>query len=177
MTSAERRRLSRPTRVTLAPALGEDSIDGAWWPHTVSVAHELPDLIFAVSERLGEIVDIAVNWSAIDGVIDLDALTRRGAAPVIPGWSARHQRVMTMTGAKARANLLVVPCGTSAGLATMVMRRAASLPILNRHMGTDAYRVADDIVRAAGAECAERARQGGDAQMYEAPTPLPTNQS
>jgi uncharacterized protein DUF5994 len=156
MTSAERRRQAKPTRVTLAFQLGVDTVDGAWWPHSVSVARELTDLIAAIDDRLGQIVDIAVNWSAIDGVLDLDSLTRRGVG-VIPGWKPRNQRVMTITGDKARANLLVIPCATSPGLATMVMRRAASLPILHRHLDTDAYRVADEIVRAAQAECHQRA--------------------
>jgi hypothetical protein len=152
MNSADRRRKSKPTRVALAVALGEDSIDGAWWPHSVSVARELPDLIFALDDRLGQVCDIAVNWSALDGVIDLDAMTRRGVA-VIPGTKTRHQRVITITGEKGRVNLLVVPCGTSPGLATLVMRRAASLPILARHLDTPAYRVADEVVRAAQHEC------------------------
>jgi hypothetical protein len=35
------RRLARPVRLALATRLGRD-IDGAWWPHTGSVAQELP---------------------------------------------------------------------------------------------------------------------------------------
>ena len=78
MSAPDRRRLASPTRVTLASVLGDDDLDGAWWPHTASVARELPELIDALDERLGQIIDIGVNWSAFDGVLDLDSLTRRG---------------------------------------------------------------------------------------------------
>jgi hypothetical protein len=155
MTSADPRRLLKAPRVTLAYALGDDGIDGAWWPHTIAVARELPGLIEAVGERLGHIGDIRINWSATDGVLDLDQLTRRGVA-AIPGLKARRQRVITIAGDKAQANLLVVPSGTSPGLATLVLRRAASLPILSRHLDTAAYQTANEIVRSAAAECASK---------------------
>ena len=157
MSVVNRRRLASPTRVTLASVLGNDVIDGAWWPHTSSVARELPELIDTLGERLGQVVDIGVNWSAVDGVLDLDALTRRGV-DATPGLKERHQHVMTVTGSHARANLLVVPCGTTTALAIMVLRRAADLPILPSHLDTAAYRAAENIVQAARAECAQRAK-------------------
>ncbi len=157
MSALERRRVASRTRVTLASILGDDDLDGAWWPHTASVARELPELIDALGERLGQIIDIGVNWSAFDGVLDLDSLTRRGI-DAVPGWKTRHQRVMTVTGSRARANLLVVPCRTTTALAVMVLRQAAALPIMRSHLDTPAYRAADDIVRAARAECARRAK-------------------
>jgi hypothetical protein len=161
MSALRSRRLASPTRLTLASALGDD-LDGAWWPHTASVARELPELIDALRDPLGQVVDISVNWSAFDGVLDLDSLTRRGI-DVIPGRQARHQRVMTVTGSNARANLLVVPCRTTTALAVMVLRQAAALPILPSHLDTAAYRAADEIVRAARAECAQRARLANSA--------------
>jgi len=45
--SAGARRCARPVRITLARVLGGD-IDGAWWPHSASVAGELPELIGAL---------------------------------------------------------------------------------------------------------------------------------
>ena len=156
MSALDRRRVSSPTRLTLASVLGDD-LDGAWWPHTASVARELPELTDALCERLGRIIDIVVNWSALDGALDLDSLSRRGIS-AIPGWKARHQRVMTVTGSHGRANLLVVPCRTTTALAVMVLRRAAAFPILPSHLDTPAYRAADDIVRAARTECAQRAK-------------------
>lgn len=156
MNAPDRRRVSSPTRLTLAAVLG-DALDGAWWPHTTSVARELTELTEALREPLGQVVDIGVNWSALDGVLDLDSLTRRGV-DALPGGKARHQRVMTVTGSRARANLLVVPCRTTTALAVMVMRLAADLRILPGHVDTPAYRAACDIVRAARAECTLRAK-------------------
>jgi Family of unknown function (DUF5994) len=155
MTTLDRRRVASPIRLSVASVLGND-LDGAWWPHTASVARELPDLIDALRERLGQVIDIAVNWSSLDGVPDLDSLNRRGI-DAIPGHQARHQRVMTVTGSRARVNLLVVPSRTTTALAVMLLRRAAALPILPMHLDTPACRTADDIVRAARAECALRA--------------------
>src|SRR5450631_314590 len=67
------RRLASPVRLALATELGAP-LDGAWWPHTASVARELPELIDALSARLGEIIAISVNWSSLEGSPDLDAL-------------------------------------------------------------------------------------------------------
>ena len=70
---ARSRRASRPIRVTLARQLGSE-IDGAWWPHTASVATELPELVGALHRPLGEIVDIRINWSATEGQLDLETI-------------------------------------------------------------------------------------------------------
>lgn len=156
MSSSDRRRSNAPIRLTLASTLGDD-LDGAWWPYSPSIARELPELIEALRKPLGDVIDIAVSWSALEGVPDLDSLSRRGIDGV-PGLQARDQRVMTVTGDRARANLLVVPCRTSNALAVMVMRQAATLPIMASHLDTPAYRHADDIVGAARAESARRTR-------------------
>ena len=63
------RRLARPVRLALAQQLGAD-IDGAWWPHTGVVAREMPDLVEALHQPLGEILDICVNWTASEGAVD-----------------------------------------------------------------------------------------------------------
>jgi len=151
MSSAlSRRRLANPIRLTLATQLG-DGVDGGWWPYTPTVAQELPELIDSLKKPLGDIVDIGVNWSSLEGIPDLDSLHHRGNAAV-PGRNARPQRVITVTGSQGRARLLVVPWRTSTALAVMLLRRAARLPILSIHMGTEAFRTAEDIVCAARAE-------------------------
>ena len=152
------RRLASPVRLTLAIELGE-GLDGAWWPHTASVARELPELIGALSARLGEIVDISVNWSSSEGCSNLDAVNRASMADPIRVTS--HQRLMMITGSRGSANLLVVPCRTSSALAAMVLRQAATHNIKHAERDTEAFRIADDIVRAARAEsalCAQRRR-------------------
>jgi hypothetical protein len=162
------RRLASPVRLTLAVKLGED-LDGAWWPHTASVARELPELIDALSVRLGEIVDISVNWSPLEGAPMFDAVNLACLADPIRDTS--HQRLMMVTGSRASANLLVVPCRTSSCLAVMVLRQAATLNIKNTELDTDAFRIADDVVRAARAEsalCAQRLRGTGFAHVAAA---------
>jgi len=144
------RRLSSPVRFSLAAELGH-GLDGAWWPHKSSIARELPGLIDALRERLGQAIDIGVNWSPLQGVPDLDLLNRRGVAAT-PGRHSRHLRVMTITGSRARAHLLVVPSRTSAALAVMLLRQAADLPVLYGHQHTSAFDTACAIVQAARAQ-------------------------
>ena len=136
--------------MTLAAEFG-DNISGAWWPYTASMARELPDLIERLHEPLGQVVDIDINWSALQGVPNLDALGRKGAVP-LPGQEVRRHRVMTLTGTTARTHLLIVPPDTTKGLAVMVLRCAADLPVLAIHQDTDAFRTAEEIVRVARAQ-------------------------
>jgi hypothetical protein len=161
------RRLASPVRLSLAIELGE-GLDGAWWPHTASVARELPELIGALSARLGEILDISVNWSSLEGCPDFDALKRASMAN--PVRVIGHQRLMMITGSQGSANLLVVPCRTSSALAVMVLRQAATLNTVHAERDTEAFRIADDIVRAARAESALCAARLGGTRLAHANT-------
>jgi Family of unknown function (DUF5994) len=148
------RRLASPVRVSLALELGGD-LDGAWWPHSASVAQELPELIGALVPRLGQIVDISVNWSALAGSPNLDWGYRAATAEVVPC----RQRLMTITGSTALARLLVVPNRTASVLAVMVLRRAADLPVEPAERQSEVFRTADHFVRAArveSARCSQR---------------------
>lgn len=153
MTAADRNGSDRPVRLSLASTL-TGGIDGAWWPYTHSVARELPYLVDALSARLGEIIDLSVNWSALEGTADLDAAPARGR---LPGEHVRQKRVITVTGKDASANLLVIPSRTSRALAVMILRQAASLPIQPDHLESSACRAAADIVHTARTECVQRA--------------------
>jgi hypothetical protein len=97
--------MARPVRLLLATQLGGD-IDGAWWPHTSSVAQELSELVGGLHEPLGEIIDIRINWAMTEGPMDVSSL--------IGGC----------------AKLLVVPHITSPALGLLVMRCAAAKPVL-----------------------------------------------
>jgi hypothetical protein len=154
------RRLASPVRVSLAIDLGGD-LDGAWWPRTSSEADELADLADALFGRLGRIVDIAVNWSTLTSSPDLDSLNCSRLAH--PGRAAGPQRIMTVSGAKGPARLMVIPCRTSVTLALMVLRRAADLPIEHTDRNTPTFAAAEHIVRAARAEGARCA--GGPAEL------------
>jgi hypothetical protein len=148
----QERRLSSPVRFTLGSNLSS-GLDGAWWPYSVSIARELSGLTAALRDPLGEVVDIGVNWSPLQGVLDLDLIHRRGVAAT-QGPATIQLRVMTITGSRARANLLVVPCRTSIALAVMLLRQAADLPVLYAHQHTPAYEAASVIVRDARAQVA-----------------------
>ena len=140
-SAADTRRLASPVRLTLASLLGSE-IDGAWWPRTGLISRELPELISVLHVRLGQIFDINVNWSSLQCPPDLNCL----------GWRALHQRVMTVGGHNASANLLIVPHRTGVALATMVLRQAAGLPIAPAHRDSRAFQTADRIVRIARGE-------------------------
>ena len=145
------RRSARPVRIALCTLLGGD-IDGAWWPHTSSMAAELPDLIAALHRPLGEIVEIGVNWSSTKGQPDLNSMHR--GAMSLPGWRDKRQRLIAITGRRNCARLLIVPSMTSAALGLMVLRRAAHLPIPAGQRETTVFKTADYVVRAAQAESA-----------------------
>lgn len=122
----------------MATDLGRE-VDGAWWPRTARMALELPELTHVLAPRLGEIIDINLNWTTLQRPPDFNSL----------GWEGKQQHVMSLVGRDARANLLIVPFTTSTALAVMVLRRAADLPILSDHRDTQVFRTADCIVRAA----------------------------
>lgn len=120
------RRLARPVRLVLAPQLGSP-LDGAWWPHTGSVAGELPALIEALHKPLGEIVDLRVNWAATEGALDFNSILN-GAGARKDATRRRH-RLMAVVGRTASTKLLVLPHMTTPALGMMVMRCAAGRPI------------------------------------------------
>lgn len=134
-------RLASPVRLTLASRLGHD-IDGAWWPRTGRISRELPQLVSVLVARLGPIVDINVNWSALQSQPDLN----------LHCWRGIHQHVMTVSGRDAKVNLLIVPHRTATALAVLVLRQAAGLPIYAAHRDSRAFQTADSIVRLARGE-------------------------
>ena len=145
------RRLASPVRLALAIELGT-SLDGAWWPHTARVVDELPELVDALSARLGEIIAISVNWSSWEGSQDFDALNRPSISR--SGGVKAHHRLMLVTGSTASGSLLVVPCRTSSVLALMVLRQAATLPITPLERNSREFLTGESIVQTARAECA-----------------------
>ncbi|MGV9801479.1 DUF5994 family protein [Mycobacterium sp. NPDC003449] len=145
------RRQARPVRVTLADQLGAD-VDGAWWPHTDSVADELPGLVGVLNPRLGEIVSIRVNWSPADGQLDLNTIVTGSRWPT--GVKLRRPRLMVLQGREGRVKLLVLPCKTSIALGGLVMRRAAALPVADSARQDPLFETADCVMRAARGESA-----------------------
>ncbi|MDA4110210.1 DUF5994 family protein [Mycolicibacterium holsaticum] len=145
------RRLARPVRLVLAGTLGAD-IDGAWWPHTGSTAGELPQLIGVLHRRLGEIVDICVNWSATEGALDLNSILT-SARPRAAAEHRRH-RLMMVVGRTAQAKLLVVPHMTTPALGNTVMRCASGRPLVGSERDGQWCDAAESVLRDAKAESA-----------------------
>lgn len=166
--SAGARRCARPVRITLARALGGD-IDGAWWPHSASVANELPELIRALHRPLGEIVDIKINWQPSDAAPDLDSMSHD--AKSVPRWGQRRQRLMVIDGTRGRVTLLVVPHMTAPALGLMVLRRAADMPISDARQAGRVFETAERIVRTAQAESALWTGPAHDAHAETQPSP------
>ena len=145
------RRLARPVRLALAQQLGAD-VDGAWWPYTASVAHELPGLIEALHGPLGEIVDISINWSATEGPLELYEIAAN-AQSVRAGQRSR-QRLMVIGGRLGCAKLLVVPHMTSQALGVMMMRCAAARSVSGSERDTKLFEIVDCVMRTAQTESA-----------------------
>jgi len=164
------RRCARPVRIALAGTLGGD-IDGAWWPHSASVAAELPELIEALHRPLGEIIDIRINWSATEAAPDLNSMGYD--VKTMPGWRTRPQRLMVIDGRRARATLLVVPHMTMPALGLMVMHRAAGTRVPDAHQASKVFETADRVVRTAQAESALWEDLAPKVQAERQPTPGP----
>ncbi|MGA8331763.1 MAG: DUF5994 family protein [Mycobacterium sp.] len=137
------RRSANPIRVSVSHELGGD-IDGAWWPRVDRMTNELPNLVAALAPLLGDITSINVNWPPLQRPPDFNW----------PGWEHKPQHVMTINGGEARINLLIIPYATYSGLALMVLRRAAGLPITPADRDKPAYLTAGSILQAAARQLA-----------------------
>ena len=125
-------------RLSVAHELGCD-IDGAWWPRTKRIHYELPQLVAVLKPTLGEISSVHVSWPPLQRPPDLNW----------PGWEHKRQHVITIKGADAHANLLVIPYATNSALAWMMLRHAANLPIDSAAHDEPTFTTADSILRSA----------------------------
>ncbi|MCH9729548.1 MAG: hypothetical protein K0U84_07725 [Actinomycetia bacterium] len=149
------RRTASPVRLCLNPLPGGD-IDGAWWPHTGSLANELPEFVNALHAQLGEIVDMNINWSATAGAPILTASQLMSNMH----WQDDRQRVIDVTGQAASARLLVIPHTTRPPLGWMILRRAASIAMSHEEQRSAEFELAGRVIRAAGAQDALSADHG-----------------
>ncbi|WP_231990649.1 DUF5994 family protein [Mycobacterium sp. 852002-30065_SCH5024008] len=147
-----------PVRLTLAGQLG-NKIDGAWWLRTGLISRELTELVSILDARLGQVIDINVNWSSLQRQHDLNWDWGQGVRP----------HVMTVDGRDARAKLLIVPHRTGTALAVMVLRRAANLPVHAAHRNSRAFQTADCIVRVARGEQMFEVRRARRAAIPQGP--------
>jgi hypothetical protein len=110
-------------------------------------------LISVLDVRLGQVIDINVNWSSLQRQPDLNW----------GWWQAIRPHIMTVSGRDARAKLLIVPHRTKTALAMMILCRAAGLPIYAAHRDCHAYQTAECIVGMARGETmfeVRRSRRG-----------------
>ena len=88
---------------------------------------------------LGDISSINVNWPPLQRPPEINWT----------GWEDKRQHVMTVNGGDASANLLIISYATYSGLALMVLRCAADLPIEAADRKKPAFLIAGSILRAA----------------------------
>jgi Family of unknown function (DUF5994) len=131
-------RSANPVRLSVCSHLGAE-IDGAWWPRVDRMTVELPRLIDALTPLVGDVTSINVNWPHLQRPPDFNW----------PGWEHKPQHVMTVNGEKAQINLLIIAYTTYSGLALMVLRRAAGLPITPADRDKPAFMTAGSILQAA----------------------------
>ncbi|MFF4171993.1 DUF5994 family protein [Streptomyces sp. NPDC001744] len=124
-----------PARLAFTPASPlPGRLDGAWWPRSRDLAAELPALVDALRERWGRITRVAVHpahWSVVPHKVPV-----RGHA-VHAGWFTEQDpdKIILLSYAVARCDLLVIPPGTEPAAAARLMA-AASTPGGHRTAGT-----------------------------------------
>lgn len=143
------RRTTSPVRVALSSDRGGD-IDGAWWPRSISIARELPELIQALHPSLGDIVDIDINWSASSPTPTLSTMSTSVVTSI--GVAKPRLRLMFLTGQCALTKLLVVPSLTPPPLALMVLRQAAARGIPDAAEANKDFQAAKQVLHAARSE-------------------------
>lgn len=112
-------------RLALEPTMsGTGLFDGAWWPRSDNVALELPDLITALSLRLGRIRRVALDtaaWGAVPRSVTANGDTIR------IGWLATSTGTIALSrGIRDHHILLVVPPKTAWHIAAAAMGVAAT---------------------------------------------------
>jgi hypothetical protein len=112
-------------------------------------------LVSVLDVRLGQIIDINVNWSSLQRQPDLNW----------DWWQGIHPHIMTVGGRDARAKPLIVPHRTATALAVMVLRRAPGLPIYAARRDSQAFQTAECIVRVARGERMFEVRRSGRADF------------
>ncbi|MFD7282239.1 DUF5994 family protein [Streptomyces sp. NPDC059862] len=116
-------------RLALKPASsspGRAELDGAWWPHSRDLSHELPALADVLDPLWGRITRIAVNpryWPIIPPRIFVNSHA------VKVGWFTSEldpHKVLLLSYTAGRWDLLVIPPETSPSSAARLMAAASA---------------------------------------------------
>jgi hypothetical protein len=132
-------------------AAGRGQVDGGWWPWSTDPGVEFSGLVMVLSSWIGPISRVAYR---------LDAWDATPSNLLVGGWAVRLAGVHTIaantvlvSGTKMQELcLLVVPPGTSGGVARAVLRSAA---------GRDTVASAEEILTSNGVRTATQSEQDG----------------
>jgi hypothetical protein len=113
-------------RLSLTPLRGQGSFDGGWWPRTLSLADELPELVTELAAADETVTRVSVNgdtWTDIPG-----RLAQPGRPALRVSWyRTLDPHVVTVGGgARPRIRLLVIPPDAAPGPAREVLRLLAT---------------------------------------------------
>ncbi|MFJ4336938.1 DUF5994 family protein [Streptomyces sp. NPDC088915] len=114
-----------PARLTLTPGTTPAGLlDGAWWPRSRDLAVGLPSLVDALESRFGRITRVTVNparWPVVPHKVPATGHT------VHVGWFTEQDpdKMILLSYAVGRCDLLVIPPGTEPAAAARLMAAAA----------------------------------------------------
>lgn len=154
-----------PLRLSLKPPGPQSGLlDGAWWPHSRDLAHELPALTDLLDPLWGRITRVTVNpthWPIIPRKVPVNGHV------VKVGWFRQEQdphQLLLLSYQVGRWDLLIIPPETGAAAAARLMAAACD-PLVVR---TGGALIADELDRppAAPAEAAPSGR--AQAETWEA---------
>ncbi|MEV2212388.1 DUF5994 family protein [Streptomyces sp. NPDC050997] len=110
----------------VSPSPGQVELDGAWWPRSRDLSHELPTLADVLDPLWGRITRIAVNpryWPIIPRKIFVNGHV------VKVGWFTTEldpHKILLLSGTSGRWDLLVIPPETNATSADRLMAAASA---------------------------------------------------
>jgi hypothetical protein len=101
-------------------------LDGAWWPHSRDLAHELPAVAEVLDPLWGQITRIAVNprhWRMVPRVLSVN-----GRVTTV-GWFTSEldpHKILLLSATAGRWDLLVIPPETGTRSAARLMAAASA---------------------------------------------------
>lgn len=112
-------------RLRLKPKAPQSGyVDGAWWPHSVDLTAELPDLLAVLSIRLGPIIRVLYNlneWAAAPANLATEERLVR-----LDGYRVQPVNTVEVIGLNGNTIvLLIVPPHTEPGQAHATLMAAA----------------------------------------------------
>lgn len=101
-------------RVVFAPVPHLDGVlDGGWWPHSPTLAGELPALLGVVATRFGKVARVSLSAIAWDAAPE--EVTCGGQVVAVAWFRALDAHTIRLLGSEfGHLNLLVIPSDTAA---------------------------------------------------------------